>query len=278
MTTCCAKSLSVAAQECRDRGRSGDGSRDRSACRHQSHDQVGGHPDIEPPVLALECISGRDRPAQRQGDRLRHPVRASTQTSGSILGAFTTNGGVIYFRVPFTNTKTLHGKPTGGSGKFAGVHGTIAATSLNNAGPRPRSRSSTTTDACDSRRRSGVGVPDIGANWETSRNCRRARRSSPPGGLRQRRHDRAVLQPTRREKRKYRRSGAMPWRRRESISATPPSRGGPRQATHRFRGVLRGGFDFAVTKRGADWDEQATKKAHTYLEQMAFSRRAWLRG
>jgi hypothetical protein len=59
-----------------------------------------------------------------------------TQTSGLILGAFTTNGGVIYFRVPFTNTKTLHGKLTGGSGKFAGVQGTIAATSLNNAGTK----------------------------------------------------------------------------------------------------------------------------------------------
>jgi hypothetical protein len=58
------------------------------------------------------------------------------RTSGLILGSFATQGGQIYFRVPFTNTKTLHGKVTGGSGKFAGINGTIAATSLNKAGTK----------------------------------------------------------------------------------------------------------------------------------------------
>ncbi len=59
-----------------------------------------------------------------------------TQSSGLILGSFSTQGGQIFFRVPFTNTKTLHGKLTGGSGKFAGINGTIAATSLNKAGTK----------------------------------------------------------------------------------------------------------------------------------------------
>jgi hypothetical protein len=57
--------------------------------------------------------------------------------SGSrIVGSFATRGGVIHFRIPFSKTKTLHGRVTGGSGRFAGVSGTIAATPLNKAQTR----------------------------------------------------------------------------------------------------------------------------------------------
>jgi hypothetical protein len=61
-----------------------------------------------------------------------------TSTGGLFLGSFATQGGVMNFRIPITNpnAKTLHGRITGGSGRFAGAAGTIAATSLNNAGTR----------------------------------------------------------------------------------------------------------------------------------------------
>ncbi|HEY2299221.1 MAG TPA: hypothetical protein VGH43_15920 [Jatrophihabitans sp.] len=55
---------------------------------------------------------------------------------GKLLGSFATRGGVINFRIPLTKTKTLHGKVTGGSGRFSGVSGTIAATPLNKANTR----------------------------------------------------------------------------------------------------------------------------------------------
>jgi hypothetical protein len=60
----------------------------------------------------------------------------TSNNSGLILGSFATQGGVLNFRLPITNTRTLHGKVTGGSGRFAGVSGTIAATQLNNAGTK----------------------------------------------------------------------------------------------------------------------------------------------
>jgi hypothetical protein len=53
-----------------------------------------------------------------------------------LLGSFATRGGVINFRIPLTNTKTLHGKVTGGLGRFAGISGTVAATPLNKANTR----------------------------------------------------------------------------------------------------------------------------------------------
>jgi hypothetical protein len=56
-----------------------------------------------------------------------------TSTSGVILGAFAVQGGLLYFRIPASNSMPLHGKITGGAGKFAGVSGTITATKLNNA-------------------------------------------------------------------------------------------------------------------------------------------------
>lgn len=59
-----------------------------------------------------------------------------TKTGGLILGSFATQGGVLDFRLPLTNSKTLHGRITGGSGRFAGAMGTIAATELNNAGTK----------------------------------------------------------------------------------------------------------------------------------------------
>ncbi|MGH2886200.1 MAG: hypothetical protein ACRDPA_26470 [Solirubrobacteraceae bacterium] len=62
-----------------------------------------------------------------------------SSTGGVIYGAYAPPGGGNYFSVtpiPITKTKTLQGKITGGSGRFAGVSGTIAIRYLNSAGTK----------------------------------------------------------------------------------------------------------------------------------------------
>lgn len=61
-----------------------------------------------------------------------------TQTSGQINGAVALAGGVLYFRLPLSNSPVLTGKITGGSNSFRGVRGTITGKNLNQAGTRTR--------------------------------------------------------------------------------------------------------------------------------------------
>lgn len=62
-----------------------------------------------------------------------------SSTGGVIAGSYAPpGGGNLYFEIntPIPITKTLHGKVTGGSGKFAGASGTITATELNKTGTK----------------------------------------------------------------------------------------------------------------------------------------------
>jgi hypothetical protein len=86
----------------------------------------------------------RSTAAQADVDRHRGKVigydvlsEKFTSTGGVIRGSYAPpGGGNLYFEIPVSNAKTLHGKVTGGSGRFAGASGTIAATPLNKAGTK----------------------------------------------------------------------------------------------------------------------------------------------
>jgi hypothetical protein len=89
----------------------------------------------------------RSTAAQADVDRHRGKVigydvlsEKFTSKGGVIQGSYAPpGGGNLYFEIPLYPSgpdKVLHGKVTGGSGRFAGASGTIAATPLNKAGTR----------------------------------------------------------------------------------------------------------------------------------------------